>query len=66
MDKKCRDCESANLLKLADVETEYMRLEYYARTLEKCLDVKEELCKLLKDRNDELKAQLEAERLRIK
>ncbi len=66
MNEKCRDCESENLLKLADAETEYMRLEYYAKTLEKCLDVKDELCKILRDKNDELKAQLEAERSRIK
>lgn len=66
MDKKCRDCEAENLLKLADVKAEFDWLEYYTKTLEKCLDVKEELCKLLRDRNNELKAQLEAERSRIK
>ena len=60
MNEKCRDCEAENLLKLADAETKYMRLEFYTKTLEKCLDIKEELCWLLRDRCDELSAQLEA------
>lgn len=66
MNEKCRDCESENLLKVADLQCEYDRLKYYAKTLEKCLNVKEELCRLLRDRIDELKTQLEAERSRIK
>lgn len=58
MTDKCKECEKELLLKLADLETKYDRLEYYSKILEKCLDTKEELCKVLKEKNDELENKL--------
>lgn len=58
MPDKCKDCENELLLKLADLETKYDRLEYYSKILEKCLDTKDELCKVLREENDELKNKL--------
>lgn len=58
MTDKCKECENELLLKLADAETKNDRLEYYNKILEKCLDVKEELCKLIREENETLKNKL--------
>lgn len=55
----CTECENVTLLKLADMEMEYDRLKRYYDLTVQCLDVKDELCKALREENQELKRKLE-------
>ena len=47
MDKKCRDCEATNLMSLADCEIRLEKANNMIKILEKCLDIKDELWKIL-------------------
>lgn len=55
----CTECENVTLLKLADMEMEYDRLKRYYDLTVQCLDVKDELCKALREKNQELIRKLE-------
>ena len=55
----CTECENETLLKLADLEMEYDSLKRYYELTVKCLDVKDELCKALREKNQELIRKLE-------
>lgn len=55
----CTECENETLLKLAELETEYDKLKRYYDLTIKCLDVKDELCKALREENQELIRKLE-------
>ena len=58
MDKKCRYCEATNLMNLADCEIKLEKANNMIKILEKCLDTKDELCKALRDDNEELRNKL--------
>lgn len=51
----CSNCENDLMLKLADVKIKCDRLQWYYDTLNKALDIKDELNKALRDENEELK-----------
>lgn len=55
MNKKCSECENEMMLKYADLEFKYTKATNYIVLLEKCLDVKDELCKALREDNEELR-----------
>ena len=55
----CAECENETLLKLADLEMEYDKLKQYYDLTIKCLDIKDELCKALREENQELIRKLE-------
>lgn len=50
----CTECENDSLLKYADLQIEYDKLKRYYDLTVQCLDVKDELCKALRDENQEL------------
>ena len=56
---KCVECENENFLKVADLEIKCDRLEYYNKILIACLDTKDELCKALREDNEQLRNKLE-------
>ena len=58
MDNKCIECENNSLLRLAELEIEYEKEKNYNKILEKCLDTKDELCKVLREKNEELENKL--------
>ena len=62
----CTECENDSLLKYADLQIEYDKLKRYYDLTVQCLDVKDELCKALRDENQELirKIEIYKERLR--
>lgn len=56
---KCIECENETLLKLADLEIEYNKLKRFYEMTIKCLDVKDDLCKALREENQELIRKIE-------
>ena len=58
MDNKCIECENDALLKYSAIYIEYEKEKNYNRILEKCLDTKDELCKVLREKNEELETKL--------
>lgn len=58
MDNKCIECENNSLLRLAELEIEYEKEKNYNKILQKCLDTKDELCKVLREKNEELENKL--------
>lgn len=60
MNKKCIDCESENLMKYAELKIQYEKTYRYNQLLEQCLDVKEDLCKALREDNEKLRNKLKA------
>lgn len=58
-DKKCVECEKAIISDMADLQIEYDKLKKYYKLIIKCLDIKEELCKALREENEELRNKLE-------
>lgn len=55
----CTECENDSLLKYADLQIEYDKLKRYYDLTVQCLDVKDELCKALRDENQELIRKIE-------
>lgn len=51
----CSNCKNDLMLKLADVKIKCDRLQWYYDTLNKALDIKDELNKALREENEELK-----------
>lgn len=51
----CKNCENELMLKLSDVQIKCDRLQWYYDTLNKALDIKDELNKALRDENEKLK-----------
>lgn len=51
----CTECENEALLKAAEFEMHCKKLEWWYKTLNKALDVKEELNQALREENEELK-----------
>lgn len=58
MSDKCKNCENELLLNVAELKIKNDKLEYYNKLLERCLDVKDELCKALREDNEELRNKL--------
>lgn len=58
MSDKCKNCENELLLNVAELEIKNDRLEYCSKLLERCLDTKDELCKALREDNEELRNKL--------
>lgn len=58
MSEKCMECEMDTIQKYSELYIEYKRVKNYNKILEKCLDTKDELCKALRDRNEELENRL--------
>ena len=58
-DEKVEMCACCNVNNdLADLYLKYERAENYIKLLNKCLDVKEELCDFYRKENEELKEKL--------
>lgn len=55
----CTECENDSVLKYADLQFEYDRLKRYYDLTVQCLDVKDELCKALRDENQKLIRKIE-------
>ena len=55
----CTECENETLLKLAEMEEKYSRLNRYYELTVECLDIKELLNKALREENQELIRKLE-------
>lgn len=55
---KCMDCENDIVLKYSDLYIEYEKLKKYCDLIEKCLDTKEELNKVLREDNEQLRYQV--------
>lgn len=55
---KCIECENDILMKYSSLVIDYDKLQNYNRLLEKCLDVKEELNKVLREDNETLRNKL--------
>lgn len=51
----CKNCENDLMLKLSDAEIKCDKLQWYNDTLNKALDIKDELNKALREKNEELK-----------
>lgn len=56
---KCKECENDILLKYSSLVIDYDKLQNYNGLLEKALDVKEELNKVLREDNKMLRNKLE-------
>ena len=54
----CIECEKDAILKYADIYIELEKAKKYTDILEKCLDTKEELCKVLREDNEILRNKL--------
>lgn len=59
MKDECKDCENESLMKYADMAIKLENVQKYNKLLEKALDIKEELNKMLREENESLKARLE-------
>lgn len=57
----CKNCENDLMLKLSDAEIKCDRLQWYYDTLNKALDIKDELNKALREENEVLKNKLRRE-----
>ena len=55
---KCLECENDILMRYSSLVIDYDKLQNYNRLLEKCLDVKEELNKVLRENNETLRNKL--------
>ena len=55
---KCKECENDILMRYSSLVIDYDKLKYYNGLLEKCLDVKEELNKVLREDNETLRNKL--------
>ncbi len=55
---ECLECENDTLLKYSSLVIDYDKLKYYNGLLEKALDVKEELNKVLREDNEMLRNKL--------
>lgn len=55
---KCIECENDILMRYSSLVIDYDKLQNYNRLLEKCLDVKEELNKVLREDNETLRNKL--------
>lgn len=55
---KCIECENDILMKYSSLVIDYDKLQNYNRLLEKCLDTKDELCKVLREDNEALRNKL--------
>lgn len=55
---KCLECENDILMRYSSLVIDYDKLQNYNRLLEKCLDVKEELNKVLREDNETLRNKL--------
>ena len=55
---KCLECENDILMKYSSLVIDYDKLQNYNGLLEKCLDVKEELNKVLREDNETLRNKL--------
>ena len=55
---KCIECENDTLLKYSGLVIDYDKLKYYNGLLEKALDVKDELNKVLREDNEMLRNKL--------
>lgn len=58
MEDKCKNCENEIMLKYADLILKLDKAERYNKILENCLDTKDELCKILREDNEELRTKL--------
>lgn len=56
--KDCKNCENEMMLKYSDLFIEYQKVKNYNKILEKCLDTKDELCKALREDNEQLRNKL--------
>jgi uncharacterized membrane protein YvbJ len=55
---KCAECEKDVISELATLQFENDRLNRYIKMLEQALDIKDELCKVLRENKDELKEKI--------
>lgn len=55
---QCLDCEKEIIQKYSDLYIEFEKLKNYYALIEKCLDIKEELNKVLREDNENLRYQL--------
>lgn len=55
---KCLECENDTLLKYSSLVIDYDKLQNYNGLLEKALDIKEELNKVLREDNETLRNKL--------
>ena len=60
----CTECENDVLLKSADLEMRCEKLEWWYKTLNKALDIKDELNRALREENEDLKSKLELSKQR--
>lgn len=58
MAPNCKDCENKLLMELAELGIKLDKAENHIDILNRCLDVKEELCQLLREENEELRNKL--------
>lgn len=58
MEDKCKNCENESMLKYAEAVFKLEKAERYNKLLERCLDVKDELCNTLREDNEELRTRL--------
>lgn len=58
MNKNCTECEKDLILRCSDLAIKCDKLEKYNALLEKCLDTKEELNKVLREDNEALRNKL--------
>lgn len=58
MSKNCKECENDLMLRCSDLAIKCAKLQKYNNLLEKCLDTKEELNKVLREDNEELRNKL--------
>lgn len=55
MTPNCKDCENKSLMEVAELQIKLDKAENHIDILNRCLDVKEELCQLLREENEELR-----------
>ncbi|MBQ2395932.1 MAG: hypothetical protein II304_02650 [Bacteroidales bacterium] len=58
MDEKCIDCQNDTLLKYSALYCDFEKSQRYNKMLENCLDTKDELCKVLREDNEQLRSLL--------
>ena len=51
----CKDCENKSLMEVAELQIKLDKAANHIDILNRCLDVKEELCQLLREENEELR-----------
>lgn len=55
MKNNCTECENETMLKYSDLMVEHDKLKRYNKILNNCLDTKDELCKILREDNENLR-----------